>query len=69
MILIHCLKCGYHDEVNVDGVSYSRCVKENCLSMYSHCVANAAMEQFIHQNRLAPLDKTETALELCYPTM
>jgi hypothetical protein len=37
--------------------------------MYSDCVASAAMEQFIHQNRFAPFDKTETALELCYPTM
>jgi hypothetical protein len=51
----------------MDGVSYSRCGKENCLSMYSDCIANAAMKQFIHRNRLAPLDRTETALELCYP--
>ena len=69
MILIHCMKCGYHEEVEVDGVSYSRCRKENCLSIYSDCVANAAMRQFIDQNRITPLDRTETALELCYPTM
>jgi len=69
MILIHCLKCRSHEEVKVDGVSYSRCGKENCLSMYSDCVANAAMKQFIHRNRLASLDRTETALKLCYPTM
>ena len=68
MILIHCLKCRYHEEVRFDGVTCSRCRKENCLSMYSDCVANAAMTQFIHRNRMAPLDRTETALELCYPT-
>jgi hypothetical protein len=69
MILIHCLKCRYHEGVKVDEGSYSRCRKENCLSIYSDCVATAAMEQFIHQNTLAPLDRTETALELCYPTI
>ena len=69
MILIHCLKCRYHEEARVDGVSHSRCRKENCLSMYSDCVANVAMQQFIQHNRVTPLERTETALELCYPTM
>ena len=69
MILIHCLKCRYHEEVRLDGVTSSRCRKENCLSMYSDCVANAAMTHFIHRNRMAPLDRRETALELCYSTI
>jgi hypothetical protein len=69
MILIHCLKCRYHEEGKVNGASHSRCRKENCLSIYSDCVASAAMKQFIEQNRLVHLDRTETALELCYPTM
>jgi hypothetical protein len=69
MILIHCLKCRYHEEVRVDGASHSRCRKENCLCIYSDCVANAAMKQFIDQNRITPLDRTETALEFCHPTI
>ncbi len=69
MILIHCVKCRYHEEVKVNGASDSRCRKENCLSMYSHCITKAAMKQFIDRNRLVPLDRTETALDLCYPTI
>ncbi|HVO84640.1 MAG TPA: hypothetical protein VMU60_09455 [Syntrophobacteria bacterium] len=69
MVLIHCMKCRYHEEVKLDGSPSSRCRKENCLSMYSDCVANAAMQQFIDQNRITALDRAETALELCYPTM
>jgi hypothetical protein len=69
MILIHCVKCRYHEEVNVSGASDSRCRKENCLSKYSDCITNAAMKQFIDRNRLASLDRPETALDLCYPTM
>lgn len=69
MILVHCLKCRYHEEVRLDGMSFSRCKKENCLSVYSDCITNAAMRQFIHQNKMAPLERTETALELCYPTI
>jgi hypothetical protein len=69
MILVHCIKCGFHEEVTIDDGTFSRCRKENCLSIYSDCVAGAAMSQFIEGNRLAVLDRGETALELCYPTI
>jgi hypothetical protein len=69
MILVHCLKCGYHEESTTEGEAVSRCRKENCLSMYSDCVANAAMSQFIEGNRLPALERGETALELCYPSI
>jgi hypothetical protein len=67
MILVHCLKCTYHDEATIDGEAVSRCRKENCLSMYSDCVADAAMSQFIEDNRVPVLEPRATALELCYP--
>ena len=69
MILVHCVKCGFHEEVVIDRGVFSRCRKENCLSMYSDCVADAAMSQFIEGNRLPALERGETALELCYPTI
>ena len=69
MVLAHCLKCRYHKILTTEGEAVSRCRKENCLSVYSHCVANAAMSQFIEGNRLPALERGETALELCYPSI
>jgi len=69
MVLVHCLKCRYHESLTTEGEAVSRCRKENCLSVYSDCVANAAMSQFIEGNRLPALERGETALELCYPSI
>ena len=67
MRLNHCVRCKCHQEVTIDGTPFSRCTKENCLSIYAHCIAEAAMSNFLEQNRLSHCGKTDSALELCYP--
>ena len=69
MRLNHCLQCKFHEELKIDGTSFSRCTKENCLSIYSDCITAVAMVRFLEQNRLSHLKKTDSALEVCYPTI
>jgi hypothetical protein len=69
MRLNHCLKCKSHQEVTIDGKPFSRCTKENCLSIYSDCISEVAMSRFLERNRLSPPGKTDSALELCYPAV
>jgi hypothetical protein len=56
MILACCSICEYHEKVEIDCTLYSKCQKENCLSMYSNCVRDAAVKKFISENTL---DQTE----------
>jgi len=67
MLLVCCLKCEYHEKVDLDYKLYSRCQKENCLSIYSNCVRNAAIKKFISQNSLDHTEEPSSALEICYP--
>ena len=69
MRLKYCLQCKSREEVRIDGKPFSRCTKENCLSIYSDCINEVAMSRFLEHNRLSPLRKTDSALELCYPAM
>jgi hypothetical protein len=67
MILVCCSICEYHEKVEIDCKLYSKCQKENCLSMYSNCVRDAAVKKFISENTLDQTEELSSALEICYP--
>ena len=67
MILACCSTCEYHEKVEIDRTFYSKCQKENCLSMYSNCVRDEAIKRFVSQNTLDQTEELSSALEICYP--
>jgi hypothetical protein len=67
MILAHCVKCEFHEKVEIDQIFYSKCGKENCLAMYSNCVRVRAVNKFISENDLDKAKDLSSALEICYP--
>ena len=67
MILSCCLHCQFHEKVEIECRSFSRCVKENCLSIYFDCVINTAVKSFISQNSTEGGKEASSALEICYP--
>ena len=68
MILAYCIHCQFHERVDIDSKPYSKCGKENCLSMYSNCVRVAAIKKFILENDLDTIKDPPSAMELCYPS-
>ena len=67
MILAFCSICEYHETVEIDCTLYSKCQKENCLSIYSNCVTHKAVKRFVSQNTLDHTEEPSSALEICYP--
>jgi hypothetical protein len=67
MILACCSTCEHHEKVEIDCTLYSKCQKENCLSMYSNCVTHKAVKRFVSQNSLDQKEEPSSALEICYP--
>jgi len=67
MILACCSTCEHHEKVEIDRTFYSKCQKENCLSMYSNCVTITAVRKFLSQNSLDQKEEPSSALEICYP--
>ena len=67
MILAHCLKCEFHQEIEIDQKPFSKCDKENCLAMYSNCVRVTAVNKFVSDNDLDKAKDGSSALEICYP--
>jgi hypothetical protein len=67
MILACCSACEHHEKVEIDLTFYSKCQKENCLSMYSNCVTHEAVKRFVSQNTLDHTEEPSSALEICYP--
>ena len=68
-ILTYCIKCEFHERVDIDNKLYSKCGKENCLSIYSNCISVAAIKKFILENDMANIKDRSSALELCYPVV
>jgi len=67
MILTYCVKCEFHKRVVIDNKLFSRCGKENCLSVYTNCVRVTAIKKFISENDLDNIKDRSSALEICYP--
>jgi hypothetical protein len=47
MLVKSCLNCKYHEIVDEWNEQTSRCLKENCYSRYSKCVAQKALNRFL----------------------
>ena len=67
MILAHCIKCEFHEKIDIDQKLFSKCNKENCLAMYSNCVRVTAVNKFVCENDLDKVKDQSSALEICYP--
>ena len=67
MILSYCKHCEYHSLVEIESQSHSRCLKENCLAMYSKCLTDKAVEKFLQHNEDQKKELGNSALDLCYP--
>jgi len=67
MILATCLKCEFHEKLEIDQKLFSKCKKENCLAMYSNCVRVTAVNKFVSDNDLDNVKDRSSALEICYP--
>ena len=66
MIIKYCNKCAYHEVVEIEKVNQSRCGKENCLSLYTKCVTEEALRQFLKNDKRNIREVTHSALEICY---
>ena len=69
MILSYCSLCEYHQIVEVRKHEQSTCKKENCLSIYTKCLSDEAVKQFLHRNRQRVTKRRDSALEICYETV
>jgi hypothetical protein len=67
MVLAHCIKCEFHEKIDIDQKLFSKCNKENCLAMYSNCVRVTAVNKFVCENDLDNVKGQSSALEICYP--
>ena len=67
MILSCCKHCEHHSMIEIDGQMYSRCLKENCLVIYSKCLSEKAFEEFLRKNGEQTKELENSALEICYP--
>jgi hypothetical protein len=38
MVLAYCKRCSFHELTKISGEEYSKCCKENCLSIYAKCL-------------------------------
>ncbi|HDM76503.1 MAG TPA: hypothetical protein ENG51_08540 [Deltaproteobacteria bacterium] len=66
MVLKVCMNCPFHEITqNVDNQSVSFCGKENCYSVYSRCIGQKALEDFLRKNGV-PMGLRRSALDLCY---
>jgi hypothetical protein len=67
MILSYCKHCEHHSTVEIEGQMHSRCLKENCLVIYSKCFTEKAVEKFVRENEHKKQEFGNSALDLCYP--
>jgi hypothetical protein len=66
MLVSYCRECKYHEISDVEGDEHSKCNKENCLSVYTKCLTEEAVKQFLQRDKLDLGRVAESALEICY---
>jgi hypothetical protein len=47
---------------------HSRCLKENCLVIYSRFLTQKAVEKFLREDKDPKKELGNSALDICYPT-
>ena len=67
MILSYCKHCEHHSTVEIEGHMRSRCLKENCLVIYSKCLTEKAVEKLLRENEDHKKELVNSALDICYP--
>ena len=67
MILSYCKHCEHHSMAEIEDQVHSRCLKENCLAVYSKCLTQKAVERFSHENDDHKRELGNSALDICYP--
>jgi hypothetical protein len=68
VILSYCKHCEHHSTVEIEGHMHSRCLKENCLVIYSRCLTEKAVEKFLREDEEHKKELGNSALDICYPT-
>ncbi len=51
MLIKSCLSCKFHEIREEGNENKSRCIKENCYSEFSKCIAMRALNQFIESEK------------------
>lgn len=68
MLLFYCKECEYHEIIDVEGHKHSKCYKENRLAIYTKCLTDEAVKQFIDKDKQRDTVNRNPALEICYKT-
>ena len=68
MIVSYCKHCEHHEIVLIEECEHSRCLKENCLCIYTKCLTEAAVGKFICEDQSKTSKRLTSALEICYPS-
>ena len=66
MTLFYCRECVYHEIIHLREHQQSKCIKENCLSIYTKCLTNEAVKQFIDRDKPRIEERRDSALDICY---
>ncbi len=53
MVLRSCLNCKFHEIRDAENGKKSSCRREKCWSVFSKCIANRALEEFLNQDGAA----------------
>jgi hypothetical protein len=61
MTLSHCRECTHHEIVGCNQEKYSKCRKENCLAIHTKCIEQAAIRQFIHNDKIRNAEREACA--------
>jgi hypothetical protein len=54
MLIKTCLTCKFHEIKQEGNEKMSRCIKENCYSEFSKCIAMRALNQFLEDEKPEP---------------
>ena len=49
MLIKSCFTCKFHEIREEGNEKMSRCIKENCYSEFSKCIANKALNKYLEQ--------------------
>jgi len=54
MIIRSCLDCKFHKIRHGEEYQSSYCGKEGCWAVYTNCITQKAVEQFLNEERILP---------------